>query len=51
MQRHKREPDKEISIRITGGSVVVEAGEKYEFESLKGFEKRITISRGEYEVV
>ncbi len=55
---HKREPEREIAIRINGGSVVVEAGkksavakamaDKFEFESSKGFEKSILIEGSEY---
>lgn len=59
-----KEPGKEITIRINGGSVVVEADEKlvlrneaplrrvaFEFESTKGFSKEIKISKENYEVV
>ena len=45
---HKREPEREITIRITGGSVVVEAGKRFEFESTKGFDKTIKINKEEY---
>ncbi len=47
---HKREPDKEITIRIDKDSVVVEAGKRFEFESAKGFSKEIKISGEEYEI-
>ncbi len=45
---HKREPDKEITVRINGGSVVVEAGKRFEFNSLKQFQKSILIKGSEY---
>ena len=45
---HKREPDKEISIRVNGNSVIVEAEKKYEFNSLKQFQKSILIKGSEY---
>jgi hypothetical protein len=47
---HKREPEKEISVRINGGSVVVEVEKKFEFESSKVFEKEITINKEEYKI-
>jgi len=45
---HKRDVQKEISITITDSSVVVDAAQKFEFESSKGFEKKIIISDKEY---
>jgi hypothetical protein len=45
---HKREPDKEISVRINGSSIVVEAGKRFEFNSLKQFQKNILIKGSEY---
>jgi hypothetical protein len=45
---HKREPAGEIAIKINGGSVIVDAVEKYEFESVKAFDKTITIDKEEY---
>ncbi|OQA01593.1 MAG: hypothetical protein BWY69_01327 [Planctomycetes bacterium ADurb.Bin401] len=40
---HKREPNKEIKIKINNENVSVETDKKYEFQSLKGFEKNIMI--------
>ncbi|MBU1260170.1 MAG: hypothetical protein KKE31_06540 [Planctomycetes bacterium] len=48
---HKREAGKEVTIRINGGSVVVEGDKSYQFESSKGFSKEIKISKENYEVV
>jgi hypothetical protein len=45
---HKREPDREITIMINGNSVVVEANNKFEFNSLKQFQKSILIKGSEY---
>jgi len=47
---HTRDRQSEISIRIDGNSVVVEAGKRFEFSSAKAFEKTITIKKGEYRI-
>jgi hypothetical protein len=45
-----REPQREITIRIDGSSVIIKADKKFEFESSKGFEKTIKISKSSYEI-
>lgn len=42
---HNRTPAEQIEIKISGKSVVLTAGGKFEFESSKGFEKTIEIEK------
>ncbi|OHB55306.1 MAG: hypothetical protein A2173_08700 [Planctomycetes bacterium RBG_13_44_8b] len=47
---HNRKPEREITIKITGGSVVIDAGGKFEFESEKAFEKTVEIEQEKYQI-
>ncbi|MFA6187458.1 MAG: hypothetical protein WC770_09675, partial [Phycisphaerae bacterium] len=46
---HYRTPNEQIEIKITGQSVVLQAKEKFQFESSKAFEKTVTIQDVKFE--
>jgi len=47
---HLREHDKEITIKIDKNKVIVDAGRKFEFSTVKSFEKTIKINRDDYQI-